>query len=346
MPKSPPQRELTLILTDLYLAPELRDPLAGSMGSGGTLAGLELLLARASRRSGGDWRGLACEIARLPSPASVPVAAVSRAGAGAPPMDVADHWWVATPVHLQAAHDHVQLGEVLSLDAGEWIQLTSQFNREFAGEIGLLQAGRGTEAYLTMKQHIEASAVDPARVVGCDVHDSLPGGPQGSVLRRQMTAVQMWLHDHPLNAARERRGLPAANGLWLWGSGALPAMRGAEQLPSLFSDDPFLRGLWLLRGNRSPVQARPDTAKQLLRDLQSGSADAVVSLALRDLQGATWLERLGTLEHQWLAPLIAALRGRMLGTLRLHVNELLFTLQRRDLWRIWRRPRPWLEAIT
>src|SRR5262245_58309390 len=128
-------RELTLIVTDLYIAPETRAALADSSGAREALPVLELLLARAGERRPQEWRALACEIAQVPATSAVPVAALTRASGAhraAQPGDRAQYW-LASPVHLVAALDHVQLSEVLSLGQDEWREIVSGFNAEFAG---------------------------------------------------------------------------------------------------------------------------------------------------------------------------------------------------------------------
>lgn len=340
MTLSSTRRALTIIVTDLYLPAELRESLAASTGPRMALPAFEQLLARASKSEAGEWRALAAARAQVAGGSRIPVAAVSMA-AQAPAPDAEAQWWVATPVHLQAAHDHVQLAEVVALDPDEWSQLSSGFDREFGAELGPLQGERGAERYCVARRPIDSTTVDPARILGRDVHDSLPMGPGGSGLRRLMTELQMWLHGHSFNAERERRGLLAANGLWLWGGGVMPVVQGSAMLPHLFSDDRFLRGLWALQG--ANAHALPADARQLLESMQ---ADALVSIALGEVPGENWAQRLAACERDWLAPALAALRSGRLATLELHANDALRTLRARDLWRLWRRPRPWLEAFA
>lgn len=331
-------RELTLIVTDLHLAPELREQLAESLVPDARLPALELLLARSRERRTCDWRVLACEIARVPTAGPLPIAALARAAEGA---RAAGQWWIASPVHLVAAMDHVQLSEVLRLDQDEWRELASGFNREIGGGTGMLEVGSGGEAYWRAARALDARTVDPTRVAGRDVHDALPAGVDGDQLRRLMTEVQMWLHEHPLNAARAENDLPPVNGLWFWGGGVLPDWRAGAELPLLCAEDRFIRGLWSLLD--APVQSLPRTFDGVAH---AAAARAVVALELRDLPGVAWIERMSALGRDWLAPALSALRANRIDTLRLHANDALFSVRRSDLLRFWRRPRPWLEALA
>lgn len=335
-------RELTLIVTDLYLAPELRESLADSVGSEASLPTLELLLARASERRPSEWRAFACELAQVPVAGAVPIAALMRvADDHAVRQNVSsEQWWIASPVHLVAALDHVQLSAAVRLEPQEAQQIVSGFNHEFGVNAGELFS-QDAELFWRAPEAIDARTVDPARVTGSDVHDALPAGPDGARLRQLTTEVQMWLHAHPLNAAREARGSPPVNGLWFWGGGSLPAWPSAVQLPLLIGNDRFMRGLWSLLGGRSePLSAA------WAGSASRGARGIVVTLSLHELAGVAGLEGLRTLEGAWLAPALSALRARRVDRLRLQMNDVLFTIERKDMRRFWRRSRPWFEAFA
>jgi hypothetical protein len=61
------------------------------------------------------------------------------------------------------------------------------------------------------------------RVIGCDVKAWLPTGPQASTLLRLQNEMQMLFYTHPLNDAREARGLLPVNSFWLHGTGCANA---------------------------------------------------------------------------------------------------------------------------
>ncbi len=348
------RRELTIIVTDLYLPPEVREGLAGSADRPAALPALEQVLARASARESGDWRALAASLAGVGLGDAIPVAAVSVA-AGAREIDRATHstaqWWVLTPVCLQAAHDHVKLAQIVALRTDEWERIAAGIGQEFGADLGPVHPVASAEAYVSAREPLDATTTDPARVVGRDVAESLPKGAQGNVLRRLTTELQMWLHSHPVNTDRERHGLRPANAFWFWGGGTLPLeLRNARvdtssglDLPALHSEDRFLRGLWSLRGRDVAATPRSTEARFALLSQRS---DAVVSVSLAELPGESWQERLAAFDCEWLAPVVAALKRGALERLVLQVNDGLWTLRARDLWRVWRRPRPWLEAIA
>jgi hypothetical protein len=324
-------RDLALIVTDLYLAPD-----SASMESPG-LEALELLMARAGRREKRDWREWICGVAGFQhAPA---VAPVSRC---ADQLPRAGQWWLASPVHLEAGLDHVRLARQLTLAPDEWLELEAAIPRVLDPVLGY-EGSSGANAYLLAPREIQARTVDPARAVGSDVHAFLPAGRDAALLKRVMTELQMWLHSHPLNMRREQRGLLPVNALWIWGGGTLPERVAAEvsrtELPALFSDDAFATGLWRLAGG-SP-RALP---AELDRAAMLRAPSSIVAVTLRQRAGDSDGERMRVLDQAWIVPALALLRSRDISRLRMHFNDSSFTVTPFDLLRVWRRRRPWLEA--
>jgi len=65
------------------------------------------------------------------------------------------------------------------------------------------------------------SSASPDRVLGRNLEPWMPTAAQASGLIRLMSEMQMLLYTHPLNDAREARGLLPVNAIWLSGTGAL-----------------------------------------------------------------------------------------------------------------------------
>ena len=62
-------------------------------------------------------------------------------------------------------------------------------------------------------------SISPEAVSGRPLADWWPGGDAMRAWRRLANEIQMTWHEHPVNKAREERGLPPINGLWLYGGG-------------------------------------------------------------------------------------------------------------------------------
>jgi hypothetical protein len=176
---------------------------------------------------------------------------------------------------------------------------------------------------------IDAAA--PAGAPGS--RDLLPRGAGARRALALLTGMQLALHGHALNQAREARGQPTINSVWLWGAGRLP---GSAHAPwqSVCSDDPLAAGLARLGGARhGPL---PSAATQWLgRAPRDGRHLCVFD------RGAC-AEGLGSLERDWFAPLLQALRAGRIGMITLRVPDagLAWETTRADLRCFWRRPRP------
>lgn len=116
----------------------------------------------------------------------------------------------------------------------------------------------------------------PEQALGEDLYQHLPQGAEGRPWRVLLNDVQVLLHQHPLNAGRQARGLAPVNSVWLWGAGRLPA-----QLRSTFAgvlgDDDLLLALAARAGvpgqSRTPQAVAAAQAGWLV-DLQDLPVDA------------------------------------------------------------------------
>lgn len=79
----------------------------------------------------------------------------------------------------------------------------------------------GSRRLLDLDAPPEARFAPAWRTAGRPLDDHLPQGPRGAEWRRWLTEAQMLLHEHPVNADREARGLRPLNALWLSGGAAL-----------------------------------------------------------------------------------------------------------------------------
>ena len=157
-------------------------------------------------------------------------------------------WACARPVHLLTALDHLQLSrETLFLDPDETAALAADLNRHLEGTGFRLHATGPGEWLLECADPIDCTTIEPAQAAGRNLRDLMPAGPDGGRVRSLMNELQMLLHEHPVNERRAARGARVVNSLWLWGFG-VAAEPARMALPSLFTDDPWLAGLWRAHG--------------------------------------------------------------------------------------------------
>jgi hypothetical protein len=296
---------------------------------------LEMLLARGRRESPESqtleqWLQDAFEQPDGPLAAG----ALALASVG---QDPGDAWWVrADPVHLRVLRDRVVVvpGEALQVSPAEADEFVSALNRHFAGtaKFHTLDAQRWVACLATENSFLDSPALVAA---GRDVASA-----RGD--EALLTEIQMLLHSHPVNEAREARGEPAVNSLWLWGGGRMPGeARGPWR--SVAAADPSALGLARVAGMQR--LELPGSADAWLERLPEKGRHLAVLDALRTAaaleQQAEHEEGAEALERRWFAPLLAALRAGRVGmvTVRVPAPGASFETVRGDLRRFWRRPR-------
>jgi hypothetical protein len=90
------------------------------------------------------------------------------------------------------------------------------------------------------------------------------------MVRRWLNEIQMLLHEHPVNVAREERGEPPLNGIWLWGGGKPPAL-GAAPLDGAWGAHRLLQAL--AHAHRVPYAAAiPPDARAIVSGTQAQRA--------------------------------------------------------------------------
>jgi hypothetical protein len=236
--------------------------------------------------------------------------------------------WLAQPVHLRAALDHVRLpaAGLLELDDTEARALAEDFARAFASD-GLALHPVGNGLVLSGLAPGEGPP-DPSALAGSRLDArELAASP---ALRRLGGEIEMWLH--PLNESRIRAGRPAVTGLWIWGGGTpLAGEEAGAPAPRIHGRHPVAVGLAALGGE--PAREPADFAAALAGE---GAAERIVELPARSLP---------SLEALWLEPALAALGRGELRAVRILLGDQSHVLGRHDRLRIWRRMRPWWEHL-
>lgn len=267
-------------------------------------------------------------------------------GAGSNVSCVDGSWSRADPVHLRVDRDRLTLvpGGALEVSVEEARALCEALNRHFSPEFGFYPFHPGRWC-MRLGAVQGPDAAPTLEVAGEDVNAHLPAGGGASRWHALLNEIQMVLHAAPVNEARERRGEPPVNSVWLWGSGELPGAARARWR-SVSAEDPVALGLARLAGvaqRRLAVDVQawmaqaPETGRHLivLEQLRE-------PCALGDVQ--RYVDRLQALEACWFAPLLAALRRGRIGMITIHVPDdaragSCETI-RGDLRRFWRRARP------
>ena len=281
---------------------------------------LELLLARGRTRKSTaqrprEWLRQAFDLETLPA------GALTLLGCGRDPG--AANWARADPVHLRLMRDHVIVvpAEALELSREETDALCEALNRHFPD----LQLTACEPRYWCAQVADGAFAGGGSALESAGTPAALPHEAAGLV-----NEIQMLLHAHPVNEAREARGDPTVNSLWLWGAGRAPRTARAPW-QSVAASDPVALGAARLAGVRH--RPLPRSADEWLDRLPEDGRHLAI------LDGAV-----AVLEQNWFAPLLAALRSARIGMLTIHIPDAAEAVSceaiRGDLRRFWRRAKP------
>jgi hypothetical protein len=330
-------REIVIVIRDLYLEPEL--------AADASAPGIEYLARfgdEAALREG--WRAWTSRWLGLPQYADAAPASVAAAALEDAPTDGAV--WFATPVHLIAGLTsvHFDRRSILQLPEAALEQLAANFRDTFRGSGFDLRPLGGGELLLTGPQVSPiATTIEPARLLLTSVAEALPMGGGSPALRRLSAEIEMWLHDHPVNGERARRGDLTVATLWLWGGGAPAAFRPVAPRQAIrdaaFGLDPYIRGLWRLAGGEA--RSMPVDWTAVIGDTRAQRALGMMEVAELLHANASWrlAEAVAEIDRRLISPSLAALRRGKLDRLVLLANDRCLSLRPAHRWRLWRRMR-------
>jgi hypothetical protein len=132
-------------------------------------------------------------------------------------------WGFIAPCHWRAGGSRVAMTgvEMTDFSANESKALLAAMQPYFE-EDGISLHYRLPGSWLARSElFAELATASLDRVLGRDIANWLPQGPGAARLRRLQAEMQMLLHTHPVNEARQERGLQPINSFWLTGTGVL-----------------------------------------------------------------------------------------------------------------------------
>lgn len=134
------------------------------------------------------------------------------------------------PTHLRLDRDRLLISEseLLQLSTDDAQQIITLINEHFVGELKVFQIS--DELWLIgLNFALDGTVSYPLiDIIGENVDEFLPIGPQRLHLHKLMNEIQMLLFNVPLNKQREEDGLLNVNSVWLWDKhhGKLPFKLG------------------------------------------------------------------------------------------------------------------------
>ncbi|CAH2782874.1 MAG: Regulatory protein, RpfE type [Candidatus Burkholderia crenata] len=257
-------------------------------------------------------------------------------------------WAYVEPVHVRIARDHLVLIDpaTLGMDDQEARTLFDVV-KPLIEDLGLtIQAPQPARWYVAGPNLGTLAGTSPLRASGRNIEIWLPHeagtGERSRAWMKLQNEVQMAWFEHPLNEAREARGLPAINSIWLHAQGALGSV--TSPFANVMSKAPATRGL-ALAADIVP-QAPPESFAAFMGSTTATDGRTLVevdpfSAPFIEQDWARWNDAFGTLERDWFAPALAALENGTLGTLRLTLcsdtGSVSLTVTRGALRKFWRR---------
>ncbi len=300
-------------------------------------------------RQFGALSGSATGATGAPAADEAPLAPYMLRADGGDPGDAT--WACVQPVHVRIAHDHLVLIDPASLElsddeAGALLAVA----RPLIEELGVrIEAPKPTRWYLSGDDFGALAGASPLRASGRNIEIWLPheahSGERSRAWMKLQNEVQMAWFEHPVNEAREARGLPAVNSIWFHAQGAAGPVR--SPFTQVFSDAAATRGLALTAGARVAAPPASFAALTSLIDA-NGSANNTALVELDPFSApfieqdwARWNAAFSALQGDWLEPALAALESGALAELGLTLcgdtGSVTLRVTRGDLRKFWRR---------
>jgi hypothetical protein len=317
------------------------------------LPGLESLLAKCSvteDKSEGieGWLCRAFGVAKQQDWPVAPITLQTDSGEDGEAIKTEKSYWIrADPVHLRLERDHILLADshIFRVSLEEAQQFTGLLNRHFAANQGInLFPLRPDRWYLRLPEPTLPHTHLLGEAVNRDIRNKLPFGANNTFWRSLVNEIQMLLHEHPLNQAREARGELAINSVWLWGGGTLP-----ESLVSPYTHVWSNEILAVSLASACNIDHAPLPVDATVWEASVRTGRHLV--VLDELQGRAqyrdaygWRESIKEMERRWFDPLWRMFRGgqfdEIMFTAPDESSSKSFTATRSDSRKFWRRPRP------
>lgn len=225
-----------------------------------------------------------------------------------------DHWLCLDPIRLRGERTQfiVEAPGSLHIADEEAETLVHDLAPVFA-ELGELHIASPHEWHLHLATATPIRTTPLPDAVGFNGDNLMPHADNARIWRRLLNEAQMLLHAHPVNVAREQRGLPTINSLWPWGEGALEAchslqwdmVQGHGALWQGFAR--YANTAWIPVPDKfEPRAGKTFTMHDVLAE-PTAQGDAMC-----------WREAMKRLEADWFSPVVAALHNGTLHEVVLH----------------------------
>ncbi|HMY60488.1 MAG TPA: phosphoglycerate mutase [Nitrosomonas sp.] len=251
------------------------------------------------------------------------------------------YWLRADPVHLRIANNHLLLADsqMFKISLTEASQITDTFNRYFSKDEISFAAFYPDRWYMGLPRIPNLQTRPLSYVSGKNINAQLPMTTEKGLAHKILNEVQMLLHEHPINLAREIQGELIINSVWLWGGGILPKQFCCN-FDQVWSNYPITQALANLCN--APHYPLPPDTNEWLQSTNEGNHLVVIDLLQKKAQYKIineWYDCINQLEQKWFSPLLNGIKKDQIKQLTIHTfNQDLvkqFKLTPRGLWKFW-----------
>lgn len=262
------------------------------------------------------------------------------------------YWLRADPVHLRIANNHLLLADsrAFKISLKEAAQFTDTFNRYFIKDGISFTAFHPDRWYMGLSNIPNLQTRPLSYVIGKNINEQLPTEIDKGLTHKILNEIQMLLHEHPMNLAREAQGELMVNSVWLWGGGKMPKQFSCN-FDCIWSNFPLTQAL--ARMGNVPHHHLPLDINSWLRSINKGNHLIVIDV----LQDKVlykffneWYEQLNLLEQNLFIPLLNAIKKDQIKQFTISTfNQSLvkhFQLTPRSLMKFWILKKPFLSFIN
>lgn len=302
-------------------------------------ATLARLLSKANvSESAQPLEALVCDAHGLTSVPDYPLAPIA---ANADGLAVGEAYWLRVdPAHLMLQRDSFSLDEPLplQLEHAHAASIIASLNQHFSRDDLNFVIGNSGAWYLRMNQPPQIRTTLPAVALGRNVYSFMPQGADAAAWVSYLNEVQMLLHEHPVNLAREAAGEAAVNSVWLSGGGVMPQHPAISiaDMDMIVSNSVFYRGLAAWQG--VPNQAAAEHVTDMLQNLKMHS-HVRMELPAQQLLDDSCFQAL------WDALKTGTIKQLTLN-LGWYEKTLVATIQPIDIYKLWRKNKPISTFLT
>ena len=282
---------------------------------------------------------LICRQFGLNNEGDFPIAAISAVVDG---LDVGNSYWLrADPVHFVMQRDCFSLSEPapLFVNSAHATLMVASLNAHFAQDGLVFCIGKSGAWYLRVDKTAQITTTLPSVAMDKNVHHFMPQGADSSKWKSILNEVQMLLHDHPANEARESSGELVVNSVWLSGGGVMPAFKALQYDVDLMTASDVLREGLATWANIA-CQPVPSSLDEILH-----STAKHVRMALPQSNHSQAIQ----LEEAWFLPLLVTLKNKQIEQLTLNLGFyekcLVVVFKPLDVYKFWRKPKSIMQYL-